>query len=159
MLRFTVVILCAFFILTLSGCDIDLSEQGQKDRAIAEKVTEDLFKRQIIFGEVIKEVKYNKGTKGTYEFNFLKKDLSAQEIFDWTLLLMQTVERADAAVASGRGALTVNGKMGGDHVVTGKYISGPREIPYVITLEGTMAGQSIIDIYDPGAAKERLEIN
>jgi hypothetical protein len=158
MLRFTAVILFAFLILILAGCSIDLSEQGQKDRAIAEKMNQDLFKRQVIFGDMIKEVTYNKRDKGVYSFKFLKSDLTGQDVWDWTLLMMQVVERAERDVSSGRGSITLKGYMGRNHVVTGKLISGPRDIPFVITLEGSMAGQEVIESYNPTDAKSRLGV-
>ncbi len=158
MLRFTAIVLCAFFILILAGCHIDLSEQGQKDRALAEKMNQDLYKRQIIFGDMVKEITYNRREKGVYSFKFLKSDLSAQDVWDWTLLMMQVVDRAENAVQSGRGSITIKGYIGGDQVVTGKLISGPRDIPFIITLEGPMAGQEVIEGFNSNDAKARLNI-
>ncbi len=142
-------ILCGIFLLTLVGCNIDLSEQGQKDRALADKVNERLKTRKAEFGDIFGPVTYDKAHKGNYNFTFKKTDLTAQEIFDYTLRLMFFLqEQNDTVVMTGRTTISATGYIGREKVSYGTYSSGPTKNPFKVTLEGKYADEEINETYN-----------
>lgn len=149
MLRYIAFFLCALFLVTIIGCDIDLTEQGQKDRALADKVNERLKTRKSVFGDIFGDVTYDKGTKGNYNFTFKKTDLTAQEVFDWTVRLMIVLqEQNDTVVMTGRSYITGTGFMGREKVVFGAYSSGPTMNPFKITLFGRYENEEYKENYN-----------
>jgi hypothetical protein len=155
MVRLVTLLICCLFMLTLMGCKIDLSEQSQRDRALAEKVNEELHTRKFIYWDYVKEIKHLRGTPGNYNFTFLKTDLSAQDVWDWTFRLLLIVDKCEGKVNTGRSSITLNGYMGGDKVVVGKYISGPIQIPFRIALEGKFAEESIVEDFTTDRFREK----
>jgi len=149
MARYVSFLICTLFLFSIIGCNVDLTEQGQKDRALAEKVTERLKTRKSVYGEVFKELKYDKTKKGNYNFTFLKTDLQPQEVFDYTLKLLIIVSDInDTVVMTGRSYLSVTGFMGNEKVVVGSYGGGGGIInPFKIQLEGRFAGMQVNENY------------
>ena len=155
--RFVTLLLCGILLFTITGCHIDLSEQGQKDRSLAEKINAKLKSRKAIFGGVIESVAYDRKEKGNYNFKFLESDIEAQDIWDWTFRLLLIVDEENTAVSTGRSMISVTGHMGKEKVVFGRYISGTTTdvIPFTIELEGKFAGAEIKENWDPKQFKAR----
>lgn len=155
--RLVTLLLCGIWLLTMVGCDIDLTEQGQKDRALAEKINARLKARRNVFGGIIETVKYDKKEKGNYNFKFLDRDLEAQDVWDWTFRLLLIVDEQNSMVATGRSMITVTGHMGKKKVVLGRYTSGAtgKMVPFTITLEGRFAGAEINEDWDPRRFKKK----
>ena len=149
MLKYVSFLFMALFLFSIAGCNIDLTEQGQKDRALAEKTNERLKTRKSVYGEIYKEITYDKASKGNYNFKFLKNDMTAQEVFDYTIkLLIITSDINDTVVMTGRSYLSLTGYMGSEKVVFGTYTGGGGILnPYKIELMGKYAGQQINENY------------
>ena len=156
MFRLIAFILLSICFLSFIGCDIDLSEQGSKDRALEEKANAGLKSRKNIFGDIIENVHFIRRSDGIYTFDFLKEDLEAQEVWDWTFRFLMIMDEENTAVATGRSLITVKGYMGKTHVVTGTVSTGVtgRVVPFGITLEGSYAGATIIEDWNPGRFRE-----
>ena len=75
MFRFLAIFLLSICFLGFVGCDIDLSEQGSKDRALEEKANGRLRARKNIFGDVIENVYFLRRSEGVYKFDVVKEDL------------------------------------------------------------------------------------
>jgi len=155
--RFVTLLLCIIMLFTITGCHIDLSEQGQKDRSLAEKINAKLKSRRAIFRDVIESVAYDRKDKGNYNFKFLDSDLEAQDIWDWTFRLLLIVDEENTAVSTGRSSITVTGHIGKEKVVFGRYTSGTttNAIPFTIDLEGKFAGAEIKEDWNPKRFKAR----
>jgi len=156
MLRLLAIILLSIFFLGFVGCDIDLSEQGSKDRALEEKVIARLKARKNIFGGIIESVHFIRRSEGVYKFDFLKDDLEAQDVWDWTFRFLLIIDEENTTVATGRSLITVKGYMGRSKVVTGTVSAGATGniVPFRITLEGDYAGATIIEDWNPGRFRE-----
>jgi hypothetical protein len=157
MLRFVTLLFCGFMLLTMVGCDIDLSEQHSKDVGLEEKINQNLRSRKNIFGDIIESVKLEKKSEGNYNFNFQKTDLEAQDVWDWTYRLLLIVDEQNTAVSTGRSSITVTGHMGKEKVVVGRMISGQTSnpVPFTITLEGKYAAETILEDWDRRRFKDK----
>jgi len=155
--RFVTLLLCGILLFTITGCHIDLSEQGQKDRSLAEKINTKLKSRRAIFRDVIESVKYDRNEKGNYNFKFLNSDLEAQDIWDWTFRLLLIVDEQNTAVSTGRSTITVTGHMGKEKIIFGRYTSGTttKIVPFTITLEGRFTGAEVEEDWDPRRFKSK----
>lgn len=156
MFRLFAFILLSICFLGFIGCDIDLSEQGNKDRALEEKANAGLHSRKNIFGDILENVHFVRRSEGIYTFDFLTEDLEAQDVWDWTFRFLMIIDEENTAVATGRSLITVKGYMGKTHVVTGTVSTGVTGniVPFRITLEGPYAGAEIIEDWDPRRFKE-----